>query len=285
MSSYWSLWQARLQMIRPLNGLMAAVAVLLGGLVVVGLDGVMEGFAALGAAALAAFLVAGFGNVVNDIVDRKVDAEAHPDRPLPRGAVSVGQAQGFAGFLLVLGLYEAFMAAGLWTLLFALVNTGLLALYEWRLKAVLLWGNVLVAVLVASSFAFGAVATQTPVAKWGALWALMSMAFLSNVAREVLKDVQDVEADRAVRRSLPMVAGTAAPLLLSTFMVNVAVALSAVAWWRSSWSAWWGVPLLVADLVLMGSVAFAWIDCRAGQRGLKLGMALALVAFGLGPLL
>lgn len=287
MHSYGALWRARVRMVRPGNGLMAAAAVLLGALVVAGVDSVTSGFAATGAAALAAFLLSGFGNVLNDLADREVDAVAHPHRPLPRGLITVRQARAFAGLLLLLGLYEAFLAAGLPTLLFAVANTLLLVLYEWRLKARVLWGNLVVALLVASAFAFGAVAAGVEPAGWGPLWALMAMAFLTNVAREVLKDVQDVDADRAVRRTLPTVTGTATPLLLSFFMVNVAVALSAVAWWRApaAWGPWWGLPLLGADLVLMAAAAFAWMDSRLGQKGLKLGMVAALVAFALGPLL
>lgn len=284
MSSYGALWRARLRLMRPGNGLMAAVAVLLGALVVAGADGVTAHFAATGAAALAAFLLSGFGNVVNDLADRDLDAVAHPERPLPSGAVTAAQARTFAGLLLLLGLYEAFVAAGWPTLLFAAANTALLGLYEWRLKARVLWGNLAVALLVASAFAFGAVAAGVGPAGWGPLWALMAMAFLTNVAREVLKDVQDVEADRAVRRTLPAVTGTATPLLLSFFMVNVAVVLSAVAWWWAPWAPWWGLPLLVADGVLVGSAAFAWLDSRVGQQGLKAGMVVALAAFGLGPL-
>ncbi len=285
MTSYGALWSARVRMMRPGNALMAAVAVLLGGLVVAGLDVFRLQFDAVGAAALAAFLITGFGNVLNDITDRVLDAEAHPERPLPSGILSVQQAQGFAFLLLGFGLYEAFIAAGWPTLAFAAVNAAVLGLYEVRLKSVVLWGNVVVALLVASAFAFGAVAAGAAPGSWGPLWALMAMAFLANVAREILKDVQDMEADRAVRTTLPVVAGTAKPLLLAFFMVHVAVALSVLAWWQTPWAPWWGVSLLVADAVLMGSVAFAWVDCRLAQRGLKLGMMLALVAYALGPLL
>ncbi len=285
MSSYGALWSARLQMLRPGNAVMAAIAVLLGGLVVTGTDVFLLHFDAVGAAALAAFLITGFGNVLNDITDRSVDAEAHPTRPLPSGRISVPQAQTFAALLIGFGLFEAMVAAGWPTLLFAVVNAFILGAYEMRLKAVVLWGNVVVALLVASAFAFGAVASGAPVDSWGPLWALMAMAFLANLAREVLKDVQDVEADRAVRNTLPMVTGTATPMLLAFFLVNVAVALSAWSWWNASWPPFWGIALLAADVVLMGSVAFAWVDCRLAQQGLKLGMLLALVAFGLGPLL
>lgn len=284
MASYGARWSARLHLVRPGNAAMAAAAVLIGAVVVAGLDG-LRAFDATGAAALAAFFVAGFGNVLNDVIDRDLDREAHPERPLPSGAISVGGAKAFAGVLLALGLYEAAVAAGWPTFLFAAANALLLAVYEWRLKGHVLVGNVVIALLVASSFAFGAVATGVHPADWGPLWALMAMAFLTNVAREVLKDVQDVHADRAVRKTLPAVAGTASPLLLAFFMVDVAVALSVVAWWKTPWAPWWGIPLLVAGLVLVGSAAFAWVDCRLGQLGLKLGMMVALVAFALGPLL
>jgi geranylgeranylglycerol-phosphate geranylgeranyltransferase len=282
--SYGALWRARLAMMRPGNGLMAAVGV------VVGLAVVPHPPLALAtrlAAPLAAFLVAGFGNVLNDIRDRRVDARAHPERALPSGQVDAGQAKAFAALLLGFGLWEAYVAAGWPTLAFAGANAGGLVAYELWLKRLGLPGNVLVAALVASTFAFGAFASGTAPLDWGLLWLLIAMAFLANVARELLKDVEDMAADQGERRTLPLEAGAGVARLLAFLLVNAAVLLSVLAFFHSpaGWSPAWLAVLAGADLLFLVGVSLAWMDVGRSQRVLKLAMLAALAAFLAGTLL
>src|ERR1041385_1670901 len=201
MASYAALWAARIEMARPGNAAMAGLGTL------VGLEVVRQGdltVAMWTAAPIAAFLVAAFGNVLNDVSDEDLDRLAHPARPLPSGRIGRRDAQVFAALLLAFGLWEAFVAAGPPALGFAAANALLLVVYERLLKARGLAGNVLIALLVASTFAFGAVVAGAPVRAWGVLWLLMAMAALANLAREILKDIEDLEADRGQRRTLAL---------------------------------------------------------------------------------
>ena len=278
MASYAALWRARMEMMRPGNGLMAALGALVG--LVVARSGALPLHAWI-AAPLAAFLLAGFGNVLNDVRDAKLDAKAHPERPLPSGRIRAADAKTWAFILLALGLYEAYVVAGLPTLAFAVVNALALAAYEFWFKRAGLPGNVVVALLVASTFAFGAVATGTHPSEWGLLWLLIAMAFLSNVARELLKDVEDQDADRGARLTLPLVAGPGATRLLAFFLVNAAVVLSILAFFESPdawWQPWLGI-LALADLLFVVASSLAWVSAARSQRLLKLAMLLALAAF------
>lgn len=269
---------------RPGNGLMAALGTVTGLAVVADPPSVSP--TAWVAAPLAAFLVAGFGNVLNDLRDAALDAKAHPERPLPSGRIRRADAQAWGALLLLLGLFEAFVAAGLPTLGFALVNALLLTAYEARLKRMGLPGNVLVAVLVASTFAFGAVAIGVPPAEWGALWLLMTLAFLSNVAREVLKDVEDLDADRGERTTFPLQAGPGAARILAFLLANAAVLLSILAFVQRPpgwWTPWLGI-LAASDAAFVVAASLSWVNVGHAQRLLKLAMLLALAAFLAGPL-
>ncbi|MFA5944531.1 MAG: geranylgeranylglycerol-phosphate geranylgeranyltransferase [Candidatus Thermoplasmatota archaeon] len=284
MASYAALWRSRMDLMRPGNGLMAAFGALVG--LVVARSGPLPLHSWI-AAPLAAFLLAGFGNVLNDVRDANIDAKAHPERPLPSGRIRAADAKSWAFILLALGLYEAYVAAGLPTLAFAVVNALALAGYELWFKRAGLPGNVVVALLVASTFAFGAVATGTEAQGWGLLWLLIAMAFLANVARELLKDVEDQDADRGERTSLPLQAGPGAVRILAFFLVNAAVLLSILAFLQSPiawWQPWLGI-LALADLLFVVASCLAWMHVGQSQRLLKLAMLLALVAFLLGPLL
>lgn len=284
MPAYVAVWRARLQMARPGNAAMAAVGVLVG--LEVARTGPVE-LAAWVGAPLAAFFIAAFGNVLNDLADAELDRMAHPGRPLPSGRLSAANAKTFAVLLLALGLWESYAAFGTATLAFALVNAALLGLYEWRVKRAGLPGNLLVALLVASTFAFGAVASGSPPASWGLLWLLMGLAFLANAAREVLKDVEDMEADRGVRATLPLRAGPGAARLLAFALVNAAVLISLLAFVRSppDWWTWWRAPLALADIIFLVGAALAWVSVPSAQRLLKAAMVLALSAFLAGPML
>ncbi|MHB1262428.1 MAG: geranylgeranylglycerol-phosphate geranylgeranyltransferase [Thermoplasmatota archaeon] len=282
-TSYGQLWRARIELMRPGNGLMAALGTLVGLVVAATGDLPLHAWVA---APIAAFMLSSFGNVLNDLRDARIDAKAHPARPLPSGRIRAADARLWAFVLLSFGLWEAYLAAGKATFVFALVNALALAIYEAWFKRAGLPGNVLVALLVASTFAFGAVAAGTDPREWGLLWLLIALAFLANVARELLKDVEDQDADRGERRTLPLRAGPGPTRILAFFLVNAAVLLSILAflespadWWRP-----WLIVLAVADAVLVGASSLAWMHVGQAQRLLKLGMLLALAAFLAGPL-
>ena len=287
MPSYGAVWAARLQLMRPGNALMAAAGALTGYVLVAPVGTDLDAKDFLGElgwfpAALATALITAFGNVLNDITDLEVDRKAHPERPLPSGTLLPQEAMLFAGLLLALGLWEAFVAAGVATFLFAALNVLLLVGYERWWKRHGLPGNLTVGWLVGSAFLFGALATDKPLADWDLAILLAGMAMLSTVARELLKDLQDVDADRTQRTTFPMQAGASATRLCAAIFVAAAVGLSALAFDASAVS----LPiLLAADLAFVVSVVAAWRDPKRAQSGLKLTMVLALVAFLAGPFL
>lgn len=274
MGSYAALWRARLQMMRPGNASMAAVGVLVGAALVAPIQASI-----IVPAMIAAAFVTAFGNVLNDILDRNLDAAAHPERPLPAGRITLTDAKGFALLLLGFGLVEAYLAAGTHLLAFATANAALLGLYEWKLKRAGLVGNLVVALLVASTFLFGAAATGTAPDAWGLVVALATMAFLANVARELLKDLQDVAADTSSRTTFPMQAGAPTTLAVATFCLLVAIGLSAWTWWTVG--GLWGAVLLLADATFLAAIGIAWRDVGRGQQLVKNAMLLALAAFAL----
>lgn len=290
MGSYGALWQARVDMMRPANGVMVIVAVWLGMAYALATPGGTVGAALLAPARfgatwylapLAAFWIAGFGNVLNDIVDHKIDRRAHPARPLPSGRLNSRQAQGWAAVTLALGLFFAVRASNA-IFLFAVVNAGLLALYEFRFKRWPVIGNLVIAVLVASAFAFGAIAVA-PVASLQAssLWWIMLMVALVNVAREILKDLEDADADTN-RRTLPQVIGATASAWTASTLVGVAVGIDAfLVWSRADWTPHGRIVLAIAGLAFIVASGTGCYQAGRGQRALKWAMLVALAGLAL----
>lgn len=142
-----------LQIIRPVNALVAGIAVLLG-VLVAGAE-VTPGMSLL---VLSVFCITGAGNAVNDYYDRDIDAINRPDRPIPSGAVSMrGGAAVYSAVLFLTGIACAALihpaCFGI-----ACINSVLLVAYAARLKGVPLAGNLVVSYLAGSIFLFGGAA-------------------------------------------------------------------------------------------------------------------------------
>ncbi|HLD78882.1 MAG TPA: geranylgeranylglycerol-phosphate geranylgeranyltransferase, partial [archaeon] len=187
---------AWLEILRPANCLMAAIAVLVGMLLVVTKLGASFSLPVVLLAAVAAFLIAGAGNAVNDCVDVEADRVNRPKRPIPSGRISRGAALNYSIALFALGIFLAaaiFQYTGLWwPAAIAAVNSGLLILYAFRLKDSLLIVNIVVSYLVGSSFLFGGAAAGDLLLPL----LLTLLAALANLGREVAKTLEDLEGDR-----------------------------------------------------------------------------------------
>lgn len=300
---------ALVQLARPLNAAMAAWAVLIGAAVAVPIWGYQEfpwGSALL--AMSAAFLVLAYGNVANDLADRAIDEQAHPERPLPSGRISTGVAAAFAAILANLGLLCALLAGGGFLLLFAFVNAVLLLLYNVGLKRLPVAGNLVVAWLVASAFLFGAMASNTHAnapREWGSLVGFAVMAFFATVARENAKGLQDAEHDEGrftlARLSPPL----AQAIVIGATLVAVGLAAWMVfnvahPWWLDrpiTWDGigsdapigrfglhdaalfWWRYGVAASIPVFLVGAGFVWRDPARSQRWLKAGMLVAMLGY------
>lgn len=154
--------------------------------------------------ALAALLIAAFGNGYNDVCDLPADRVNRPDRVLPRGDISQLLALRIAGWCLVLGMMAA-AAAYIDALIIAIAVSTALFLYDRDLKSLPLVGNAVVAGICATTVAFGALAGKG----WNRqVWVLMVCAFSLTLVRELFKDIEDVEGDRAMgARTFPILYG------------------------------------------------------------------------------
>ncbi|MDE4907610.1 geranylgeranylglycerol-phosphate geranylgeranyltransferase [Methanogenium marinum] len=267
-----------LQIIRPVNALVAGIAVLLGVLVAG-----MELTPAMLLLVLAVFCITGAGNAVNDYFDREIDAINRPERPIPSAAVSVRGAAIFSAVLFLSGIIcAAFVHPFCFG--FACVNSIILIAYAARLKGVPLVGNFAVSYLSGSIFLFGGasggmdgILLNLPIA---------GIVFFPMMAREILKDAEDIEGDQAGGvRTLPMVTGVLTSCRVAAVLAAGAVVLSIlpiVPWW----GVWYLVTIVVADLVILSAVASslrcstsACVRKSGATKSLKTGMFAVLALF------
>lgn len=151
-------------------------------------------------AAISAAFTAAAGNIINDILDKEGDKVNHPERAIPSGRVSVKLAGIEYFFFLIASCVIASFINQLAFIIVFLTNV-LLFIYSNRLKKIPLLGNITVAYLTGMAFIYGGVSVGHPRA------ALIPavFAFLINLIRELVKDVQDIEGDKKIdRKTFPI---------------------------------------------------------------------------------
>jgi len=235
-------------------------------------------------AALAAFLICGAGNTINDYYDYEIDLVNAPARPIPSGAMSLGSAHAYALLLFATGIIVS-TPINLPALAIALFNSILLYLYAKRIKrAGGLAKNLTVSYLVASPFFFGGVAVESP---YQPLF-LSFVAFTVNTAREVVKDIEDYEGDAGYLQSLPVRYGFTISGLLATLFLAAALALSIIPYYAGMVTVLYLPFISAADiLVLYSALAMLRSPAESAgrvQRLIKAAMLLALLGFFLGTL-
>jgi len=229
-------------------------------------------------------LITAAGNVINDFFDAEIDAINRPDRPIPSGAVSRGAARGFAVMLFLAGILVSFFTNSL-CIGIAIFNVLLLIAYAAKLKSTPLIGNIVVAYLSASIFLFG-----------GALNGLdglvriipiAAITFFAMLSRELLKDAEDVEGDRAGGAdTVPIRIGIKKTSEFALIATVLAVAASFIPYFW--WGAWYLGGIIAVDIIII-IAALRGLNCETpacvkasmASSLLKAGMFASLVVFTL----
>ena len=298
---------AYLRLMRPLNCLMTAAGVFVGGLLIAGKNiSILFSAAPLFLAMISALLIAGAGNAINDYCDVDADRVNRPGRPIPSGRISRRTALIFSVALFLTGiLISGFIN---WvTFIIAIINAVLLVIYSYSFQNKVLVGNLSISYLVGSSFLFGGAAMGNIILP---LWLLL-LAGLANMFREIVKDIDDMEGDKAgflkqltvkVRRrvvpiserfgigksGLELKYGHNLPSIAAAFLV-LTILVSPGPFVAGVLGMSYLVMLVPTNIVFLGAIAMLFFGrsrkkyARASTL-VKVGMALGLLAFVAGVL-
>jgi geranylgeranylglycerol-phosphate geranylgeranyltransferase len=228
------------------------------------------------------------GNVINDYFDVEIDRVNRPDRPIPAGTVTLPAARGYAVLLFLIGVFVSVFTNPV-CFAIAIFNTLLLVLYAARLKRTLLLGNITVAYLAGSMFLFGgALGGMTGLVH---VIPFAMMTFFAMLARELVKDAEDVAGDRASGAvTLPIRSGIRVTVTLALVSAVLGTAASLVpAFW---WGTWYAAGILIVDLIILYGCARAArcttpddVKTSGASSFLKAGMFASLLVFVLAALL
>jgi 4-hydroxybenzoate polyprenyltransferase len=192
---------------------------------------------------LATMLLSAGGYVINDYFDRKIDSVNDPEDVVVGYSISLRHTMAIHMVLTVLGIllgfYVAFRIHYYYLGILFLLGAGILWFYSTSYKRQLLIGNLMVALLT-GCVPLLVLLFELPLlyARFGdilltggfslsylVMWVggFSGFAFLLTLAREIIKDAEDIKGDTSYgRRTLPAVAGKD----ISKVVVIVLIAIS-----------------------------------------------------------
>jgi geranylgeranylglycerol-phosphate geranylgeranyltransferase len=227
-------------------------------------------------ASFVVFFFVAAGNSLNDYMDREVDKVAHPERPIPSGRMKPTTARTIS-----ICCFSAALIASLFlrieATLVVVVAMALMLIYELSTKKKGFSGNLTIGLLTGMLFVFGG----SVVGMMDKTIIIALMAGLATVGREIVKDIEDMEADFD-RNTLPKRIGKRNAGIVGSVAFVVAVSLSPVPYLTSMFGQGYLLVVLAADAIFIYCSIVHFRNPTRGQRLAKYGMLVALVAFLVG---
>jgi geranylgeranylglycerol-phosphate geranylgeranyltransferase len=156
--------------------------------------------------------------------------------------------------------------------------------YSAVFKRTIFIGNLVVAIMTGMAFIYGAVIVGNP--NRAVVPALF--AFLINIVREVIKDIEDMEGDRKDNaNTLPVRYGPKPALWVASVSIVLLIATTIAAYQLDVYTVYFLYPVLIVDVLLVAVLIGMWKDQSPStmnrlSNGLKLCMVVGLVAIYLG---
>ena len=280
--------KALVELMRPKNMVLAAITVPLGAHF--GMDGnwTTEFGLAVGFQILTVLTFMGAGNAMNDIKDAAIDKIAHPARPLPSGRITEDEAKRFVVVLWLISVASMLYGASTlhaqnadwWPLTtIYLIAVVLMLTYDLgpETKTKGLVGNISISLMVAAVIGYGAatIGSINGLVFWVAM-----VVFFTNLAREVIKDCQDMLADEGERETLPMKIGVENARMAAYVMIMAGLVCLYIPYWQGPFNLnqlLYQTPAILVLITLNGPI-FKGEDARVSMR-IRVAMLLGLLGF------
>jgi geranylgeranylglycerol-phosphate geranylgeranyltransferase len=274
-----------IEILRPGNALMGAIAIILVAII----DKTISIPIIL--AMITVFFETAAGNVINDYFDYNIDLVNKPERPIPSGRISLKNGRNYAYFLFLAGTVCGFLISYLtdnWIpFVIVLIADVILYLYAYKLKTTPLIGNLAVGFMTGFGFVFGGFTLNNPSIITTSIF-LGFFAFVMTTAREIIKDIEDVEGDeKDGARTLPILIGKKTPAILATILIIVDCALCPLLYIYHIFGILYLIIIAIAVILFIYSAILIFksqdeATAHKSSKLLKIGMLIAFLSFALG---
>lgn len=277
---------ASFELMRMKNILLASIATPVGALLALGDFSSITEYPEVIFATTSVLFFMGAGNTMNDLRDVDIDRIAHPNRPLAREALSEKEAKILMISLALLSLGSLVACCLMmederkYTLSIYAIVALLMLSYDslLELKNKGLAGNISISLLVAAVTLYGASSVgevTNPL-----IWYVSGVVFFVNLAREIVKDCQDLDADSESRVTLPMKIGLENSRMVAYVMTLFGLVMLYIPYWQGPFE--FGQLLFQAPamlvLITLNGPMWKGDDYVAATR-LRIAMLLGLLGF------
>lgn len=279
-----------IEILRPVNCLMGSLTVIIGLLNT--RTGVLFNIFAVNIilGIIAYFFIAGSGMVINDIYDIEIDRINRPQRPIPRGSITLAQAKGLFLTYLIIGLIASVVNSIL--NLLSLLNVIIAAIFgligwiyaKWGKKSGFL-GNIIVSVSFSIGLIYGAVLNSSIVPIY--IYFFFFTSFFLLLSREVIKGCEDVEGDKLQGvKTLAIKIGIKKSKYLSMIFSIIAIIFFILNYFTPLINPFLFLITMILGLVDVGFVIVLMLKKEQSKKDfkrislfLKIGAFLGLIAF------
>ncbi len=266
MSAYFSI-------IRPLICIMASIAVYIG-TVIAGADIIPASlFSPVLFGMFVVFLISGGGMIVNDVTDVFADVINKPKSPIPSGRMGRKFAVYYASVLFIIANVLAYRFLTEQVFYLSLLATILLIAYSAKLKNIIIAGHIIISFLIALTFVYGGMIAGN----YLILILIASLAFFSNMGREVYKTIDEALGDKThSNRTVALRFGVHRARIIGNAFLYIAVILSFAPYFLNMFDEIYLSFIAVADIFF---VTASISPTKYSSILIKIGMLLVVIAF------
>ena len=280
---------AYLEIIRPGNAVMAAIAVIL--MMFVGHYFELP----IIICALIVFVCTGAGNTINDVFDVKIDEINKPNRPIPSGRISLENARNYAfalfGIGIALSFVDSYLVNSIWPSVIVVPAAVIMYLYARNLKAMPLIGNLTVATLTGFCFVIAGVVIACATNSLKILFISIYLglfAMFMTLAREIVKDMEDIEGDKQEgARTFPILYGKKISSIISIILIVVTTLMCPILYIFKIFNLGYMMIMVIPIIIFLYSAYSLKLNppeetCAKVSKNLKIAMLISFIAFVVG---
>ena len=280
---------AYLEIIRPGNAVMAAIAVIL--MMFVGHYYELP----IIICALIVFVCTGAGNTINDVFDVKIDEINKPNRPIPSGRISLENARNYAfalfGIGIALSFVDSYFVNSIWPSVIVVPAAVIMYLYARNLKAMPLIGNLTVATLTGFCFVIAGVVIACATNSLKILFISIYLglfAMFMTLAREIVKDMEDIEGDKQEgARTFPILYGKKISSIISIILIVVTTLMCPILYIFKIFNLGYMLIMVIPIIIFLYSAYSLKLNppeetCAKVSKNLKIAMLISFIAFVVG---